>query len=448
MESFMRKSLLLVAALAAGCGSLDVPDLNDQGVADLRDRPTKVKVNAAAVGLLIAPREDISQLIGYVDILGILGREAYNFDPADPRTISELLESAGLNTSSPFGGAVWQVPYRDIRNGNNLLKAVDAVTELTDEEKNGVRGFAKTMMAYEYLRVINTRDTQGAPIQKSDDPHPLDPIVSKAEMFAYITTLLDEAKTNLAAAGANFTFTLGDGFAGFNDPASFLKFNRALQARVLIYREDAAGALTALGESFISVDPLSPKLALGVYHSYGTGSGDRTNALVSPNLLVHPSLKLPANLEMTAAGTPDLRFVAKTTPVPERSSRDLKSDLAFKIYPTPTTPVPIIRNEELILLRAEASYRMGNLMAAAADLNFIRVQSGGLAARTDLTMDNFVDELLRQRLYSLLFEGGHRWLDMRRFGRIKMLPLDLPTHFIHDNMPIPQEEVDARAAVK
>jgi hypothetical protein len=71
-------------------------------------------------------------------------------------------------------------------------------------------------------------------------------------------------------------------------------------------------------------------------------------------------------------------------------------------------------------------------------------KSGGLAPRTDLTAANFVDELLQQRLYSLLFEGGHRWLDMRRHGRIDMLPKDKPTHKIHARFPIPQDEINAR----
>ena len=34
----------------------------------------------------------------------------------------------------------------------------------------------------------------------------------------------------------------------------------------------------------------------------------------------------------------------------------------------------------------------------------------------------FVDELLYNRMYSLLFEGGHRWVDARRYGRLGQLP--------------------------
>ncbi|NIM60897.1 MAG: RagB/SusD family nutrient uptake outer membrane protein, partial [Acidobacteria bacterium] len=88
-------------------------------------------------------------------------------------------------------------------------------------------------------------------------------------------------------------------------------------------------------------------------------------------------------------------------------------------------PIPIIRNEELILLRAEINIGMNLISDAADDINFIRVNSGGLDPRTNLDATNILDELLKQRRYSLLFEGGHRWIDMRRYGRLDDL-LDPP----------------------
>jgi starch-binding outer membrane protein, SusD/RagB family len=439
----MRESIgtLMSVVVLASC-DLHVPDLNDQGLADLRDRPTPVKVAAASVGLLIGARADIAPLLGYVNILGVLGREAYDFDAADPRPITELLVAETLDPANPFSGAIWAVPYRNIRNANVLQGAVDAVVAMTPAEKEATRGFAKTITASDYLRIIDTRDDLGAVIARSPDLHTLDPIVGKAEVFAYIATLLDEGKTHLMAGGDTFPFALGTGFSGFDTPATFLRVNRALAGRVEVYRKNYPLALAALGESFLSADPATPRLELGVYHAYGTGSGDLTNALVSPNLFAHPSIV--AGAEMTASGQPDARVTRKLKMVMARTTNMLTSDRAFTIYSSPTSPVAIIRNEELILLRAEANIGMGNLTAAIDDLNFIRVNSGSLPPRTDLDAGNIVDELLKQRLYSLLFEGGHRWIDMRRHGRLDQLPLDLPTHHLHANMPIPLEETDAR----
>jgi hypothetical protein len=61
-----------------------------------------------------------------------------------------------------------------------------------------------------------------------------------------------------------------------------------------------------------------------------------------------------------------------------------------------------------------------------------------------INSSNFVDQLLKQRMYSLLFEGGHRWIDARRYNRLNQLPLDQTTHFIHTWLPIPQTEMNAR----
>ena len=113
----------------------------------------------------------------------------------------------------------------------------------------------------------------------------------------------------------------------------------------------------------------------------------------------------------------------------------------FTIYESNTAPVPIIRNEELILLRAEARFFTGNTAGALADINLIRTTSGGLAPRGAFAnAADFTTELLMQRRYSLMFEGGHRWIDARRFGRLSTLPKALPTHNIQGRFPFPEAE--------
>jgi hypothetical protein len=108
--------------------------------------------------------------------------------------------------------------------------------------------------------------------------------------------------------------------------------------------------------------------------------------------------------------------------------------------------VPIIKNEELILLRAEAAWAGNDLAAAEADINIVR-NAYGLADVTGLTADQVLDEILYNRRYSLLFEG-HRWIDVRRFGREEDLPLDnppeQPEHVRNMAYPIPLAECNAR----
>ena len=77
--------------LASGCNTLDVPDLNNPGQDELENHPTRAGVLAVATGLLFGTRVGMATQNGYIMELGILGRESYNLDPADPRFVTELL---------------------------------------------------------------------------------------------------------------------------------------------------------------------------------------------------------------------------------------------------------------------------------------------------------------------------------------------------------------------
>jgi hypothetical protein len=437
--------VIATLVVASSCKDLVVEDFNNTSLDDLVSNPTPTKITQASQGLMVGTRVGIGAQNGYVSLLGILGRESYNFDAADPRFVTEMVIGPLDGGSPAFGGNLFAAPYRNIRNANLVLGAVEGVLGMTAEQKAAVRGFAKTIQALDYLNVINTRDDLGAPLDVNIDPvgEPA-PIVSKAEIFNHISTLLDQGLTDLQAGGTVFPFRLSPGFAGFDTPATFVEFNRALKARVEAYRGNYAAALTALNSSFI--DDTAP-LTLGVYHSFSTGSGDITNLLLDPAgraIVANPSIVTDA--ENKPDGTPDNRVQQKIARLAEpRVVQGITTDFVFSIYNTNVTPIPIIRNEELILLRAEARWFTNDPVGALNDINFIRTTSGGLAARGPfVSSDDFITELLRQRRYSLLFEGGHRWIDARRFGRLATLSNALPEHTIMSRFPFPEAECLAR----
>lgn len=438
----------LCVILAAGCSDFDVPDLNNPGLDELQTNPSRTGVLTAATGLLIGTRGNFGSQNGYISLVGIFGRESYNFDPADPRFVTELLIGP-LNGGSPaFGGNLWADRYANIRNANILLSATTLVSGLTNAEKEGIRGFAKTIKALDFLYLISTRDSIGLPIAVDVSPTaPPAPFATRAEVYAYITALLDSAVTHLGAAGGSFAFALGDGFTGFETPATFLQFNRALRARVAVYLNDFAGALTFLSQSFIDTSATAD-LRAGVYHTFGTGSGDQLNALFDPQaraINAHPSLL--TDVQLRPGGAPDLRYSTKVTSLtPARTAQGHSTDLLFTIYNSSTAPIPIIRNEELILLRAEANIGLGGagLVAARDDINYIRVNSGGLAPVAPFaSAAAALTELLYNKRYSLLFEG-HRWIDMRHYNLLTSLPLDLATDKRFSRMPVPTGECDPR----
>jgi hypothetical protein len=461
-------ALALSATLVLAACDFDVADLNRPALDQVNTSPTPALIAALATGLVAGERADIAQRIGYVSELGILGRESYVFSGSDNRFVTELLIAPSLDPSTPnFGGNFWVAEYANLRNANLLLHALDnpALVGLTDAQKESYRGFTKTMMALDFLKIINTHDFNGAAIDVDLPVGQLAPIVGRDAVFARIALLLDQAQVHLAGASPAFPFALGNGFTSFNTPATFLLVNRALAGRVAVYRKQFTAALAALGASFL--DTTQP-LTLGVYHSFGNGSGDLQNTLNTTDILAHPSIVTDAeNLASAPAvcnGPPvltgdaafahacqDSRVQAKVVAVAPVTGVDgLTSGYGFIMYPNTDSPVAIIRNEELILLRAEANIGLGNFATAATDIDFIRQNSGGLPKLKDLsppvTLDatNALDQLLKQKRYSLLFEGGHRWIDARRYNKLGTLPIDKPDQRVQTAFPIPQAEVNAR----
>src|SRR5207237_497389 len=117
-----------------------------------------------------------------------------------------------------------------------------------------------------------------------------------------------------------------------------------------------------------------------------------------------------------------------------------------QIYTTPSQSIALVSNEELILLRAEANIGLGNTAAATRDINYVRVTSGGLPPIADPYVPGagqpatLLDELLYEKRYSLMWEAGTTWIDARHYGKLALLPHDLPTHLVFPYNYIPAGE--------
>jgi hypothetical protein len=435
----MRSSLLVLVFGVAALGACDtpvVPNLNDPIIDDFRQNPSPAQVQSMATGLLFGSRVDMGP---HIRNLEIIGRDAYNLDPADPRWVSQFL---GPNLDpGGFGANHWFNRYRNIKAANILINAVGSAPELSAAEQAATRGFARTIKALDLLYVWESRAPVGIAADAAVGVDDLAPILCSANALTRISVLLDSANAELQ--GASFPFPLPSGFDGFDTPTSFARFNRGLKAKVEVYRGQYATAITALGQSFVST---TASLDLGVYHTYSLSSGDAQNPLfqdtASTNFRVHKSVvtNAEANDQRVA------RKVATSSSLAWPTDTAVNSPYVFVVYDGPTAPLPIMRNEELILLRAEARYFTGDVTGALQDINHIRTTSGGLLPRGPFVDANdFTTELLKQRRYSLLWESASRWVDARRFNRLATLPRDNPTgHVVHATFPIPEDEDLAR----
>lgn len=454
VRSFGALAIGALSLAACSQDTLNISNPNTPTIAGASADPQSLQL--LATGLLRRNRDSRGN---YITETGRFGREAYVYTPQEGRnTTAYLIGISGQNKLDPTGFAVgsWGGPYLNLREVFNFKTTVAAST-LAADQKRAALGFAKTIEAMELLMVIATRDTIGAVVQINADPLVLAPFVTRDSVYKYILNTLDEANTDLGAGSAAFPFSIHSGYAGFTTPATFRQFNRAIAARAAAYYATSGGGaaawqrtLTALSASFINTAAsTAAAMNAGVYQPYGASPdvSNPVNQVTNTDLYAHMSIETDAPLK--ADGTKDNRFLTKLITRPSRSGptgTSVASTLGFSIYPTIATSIPIIRNEELLFLRAEALLATGDKAGALAIINNIRAVSGGLAPSTLTAASPDADvltELLLQKRYSLLLEG-HRWVDMRRYGRLAQLPRDVTTgvnaHFVAKVQPIPQAE--------
>ena len=447
--------------LAASCKDLDITNTNAPTAETLTGAPSRAVLNRAAIGIQTLAFNDVATMI---EFYSIYGREGYNLLGNDPRETGEQI--SGPQDPGGRAGGHWAGQYQAIRSINTYIAALPNATELTPAERSAASGFAKTMKAWHYYRLAIRSGTTGMPV---DVDRPIDaepaPFVTFDSAMALASSLMDEANTELGAGGAAFPFTFVPGYTGFTTPVAFATFNRALAAKILVMRATFNNctacwtqASTAINASFITTTGLPGSLTTGVYYGYTGAAGEFANpiteALTSNRYWVHPSIITGAQTQ--PGGAADARLTAKT--MAAAASRTLNAltathkpvlynSTANRANANTGEDIPLIKNEELILLRAEIRWNTGNKLGALQDIDLIRVNSGGLAPTT-LTIAStdaaFVTELLYNRLYSLLWEQGTRWIDARRYGRVASLPLDRTGDVVHTQMMVPAGECDAR----
>ena len=467
----IRRSLALAAALTlfGACKDGFVPDQNNPGQDDFGVITSRAQLQSQATGLLAGDRFFWAER--WILFSETIARNVIRFDPAEPRFISRLIrgETTGpgsaMSTSDFIGSSNWGTLYSNVRSADLLIQAVDASTAatptpLTDAEKSATKGFAKTLKAMSYLRVIEARDVLGAVVDPASPADPLPPIRCKPAALALISALLDEARTDLLAGGTDFPFNLPANMGPAQTVAGFIQFNRALKAKVEVYRAFAAwtpgnpatinqthltAAAAALAASFVSTTASS---FLGVYHSFSSASGDTPNQLIDNSVYrINPLVAAaaePNDLRRSKWTTGASRTGGSASANPQLNTQ-VTSNLIQLVHTSPASPIPIIRNAELILLRALVRWGQGDFLGAMADINHIRQVEGGLGPLPLPANPNNIPALiLHEQRLSLLFTSSANWVTARMLGLLntRQEAANKPTPLTA--FPIPQGERDAR----
>jgi starch-binding outer membrane protein, SusD/RagB family len=458
MKRYTTIGLAAVALVAVGC--------KDNPVANPIDSPVvggQVSLQQLATGVLAQDR-NVANVFSYAIEPGIFARDVYRIDASEPRFVQETL-GGNPDPGSFAGSGQWATNYTAIRAANNLLLrlpdlAADLVNPISPEKESATRGFIRTIKALDYWRIIELHDTVGAAIQ-TDDPLEVTAIRCKPAVLDYIAALLDSANADFAASTptTSLPFDLPSGFTDFGRDYStvdnLILFNRGLKGKVDFYRgldrsnpqpslfPTAISELTeALGGAAPGAVPQAD-FANGPYYVFVPGGSENT-----PNTIADSKIGLnPMVADSVQAGDTRASKIVARDPL---SGFGIATDVTF-IGAEATTdneaaPLGILRDEELVLLRAQAEIEAGQLANAAADINDVRTNYGLTALAVPANKQTAINEVLYEKRYSLLFEGPQRFDDLREYGRLNSTYLrpETSTDPYNAALPLPRPELNIR----
>jgi hypothetical protein len=460
MKRYTTIVLATAALVVAGCKDNPVANpIDAPTVGALSGALTRVTLQQLATGALAQDRAS-ANVFAYALEAGILGRDVYRIDASEPRFVQETL-GGNPDPGSFAGGGAWAGYYTAIRAENTIISslATAPASQFSTAEVAASRGFIRTLKALDYWRVIEMHDSVGAVIQ-TDDPAAVTPIRCKAAVLTYIASLLDSANTDFTTAGAATVvpFTLPSGFTAFGRDYSVVSnlvlFNRALKGKVDFYRgldrtnptpalfPTAIAELTAaLGGAASGAVPTA-SFKKGPYYNFVPGGSENTPNTISDSKV---GLNPLVNDSVQAGDTRASKIVPRTPTSGFGLATSITYVGAVASTANQSAPLGILRDEELVLLRAQAEIEAGQLANAILDINNVRTNYG-LAAVAPVDKTSAINAVLYEKRYSLLVEGPQRFDDLRDYGRLNgtYLRKETATDPFNAALPIPRGELNAR----
>ena len=437
--------------LAAGCKDSAIPYF---------DSPTSIPasttgVQNAVMGLFGSTRSD---QFDYLWFSTGFARDLFFFLGASPNTLTDvagLVPGANANTTLICCG-VWNAEYENAKQSNLIVTSLSKVSTYSSAQVAAVTGLIQTMKALNFMYLAETRDTLGIPLYAIDQ-NPTDAPFCNKDVWAYIVALLDSGFDQLNTAGSiALPISVPAGFAAVAQtaspstaPGSFAAFNRALAGKAglelayaiargtggaptptsagspnaaALLRADSALTASAL-YNLTAIKPPAvgnfPLDANGVYHTFSGASGDQVSPVNGNYFQFVTTFDFTNDVDTLN----DLRWKNKFVPDPQPVQVGTYAGVAnphlFLPYATVNSPIPIVRAEELALVRAQIQLGLGNLANAISLINTVHQQAGGFATPLTIaaTYTAVRDTLLKEQRISTVLEGsGDRLIAIRMYG--------------------------------
>lgn len=319
---------------------------------------------------------------------------------------------------------MWADLWRFVFRANNALEGLSVATSLTPELRDQLLGEALFIRAFCYFYLVNLWGDVPLALTtnyRQTNQLPRSPV---AEVYAQIASDLRQAKTLLPPGYAH---AAGERVRPSRQAAA------ALLARVSLYTGEWADAETQAAE--VIADG-AIYLLVPLAEAFLRNSGEAIWQLVPPNFTTNEgNAFIPPNatsLPPAVALSPqvlglfhadDLRaaqWIGQTEALGDTYHYPYK----YKIRGNTQAHVEysmVLRLAEQYLIRGEARVRQGNLAGARADVDAIRGRAGLGSLPEGMDQQQLLDEIADERSRELFAEWGHRWLDLKRTGRVDVV---------------------------
>jgi hypothetical protein len=327
-----------------------------------------------------------------------------------------------LNTNGSVQNYLWRYPYAYIYQANACLEGLSASTTLSADVKKQLMGECLFVRAFCYFYLTGLFGDVPLEITTSYQTNTVAPRSASADVLRQVIRDLDSAQTLLSPAYPTSGVTRPNKWAA-----------TALGARARLYQQSwpaaevAATAVISCGMYSLVTDLNSVFLANSkeailqlqpVAFNLNTPEG----ALYIPaSATALPNFAVPdTTLKAFEAGDQRKTSWLKSTTIAGVTyyypyKYKLRSGSPAKEYPM------IERLAEQYLIRAEARAQQNDLSGAIEDLDTIRVRAGLPLLPSTLDKAACLLAVEQEGRIELFMEWGHRWLDLRRTGRIDVV---------------------------
>jgi hypothetical protein len=331
-----------------------------------------------------------------------------------------------LLATNPRILSIWSDLYKIIYKANSCIEGLSASTTITPSAKDQLMGEALFVRSFAYFYLVNMFGD--VPLVLTTD-YSVNQNIARTgavDVYTQIKKDLNEAKMLMVT---DYSYAKQERVR----PNSFVA--SALLARVYLYNKEWQNA--EVEASSVINSPL--------YQLTDLESVFLKNSSEAILQLI-PLFNAPADQGTAIAlCAPSASLIPNFSIEDQRGSLWLDAGSANK-YRSDGTDLTeysmILRVSEQYLIRAEARAELNKLSASAEDVNMVRTRAD-LDEVNFQTLQEALSEIEQQRKLELFMEWGHRWLDLKRWGKANSVLSSIKSNWsANDELyPIPETQI-------